>query len=244
MVGAVNFWLDKHGVAKQVKEPVAYAVKLSGIKLPQQDRANPAYWKGKDKAIDWMMNNGVAQVTHTNSGLDINYNRQVTRSQWKWLDSYAKKHSLLVKDDHGNVMADYSKSEAVRESARVVVNALFESEVIGVDLDGTLAKHYDGDFDPEKIGDPVPEMVKKVKDAIDSGKTIKIFSARATDKKNISPIKKWLKDNDLPDFEVTNEKDPSMTEIWDDRARRVIPDTGEFSEDVEDLTERLLGVSS
>lgn len=111
-----------------------------------------------------------------------------------------------------------------------IVNTLLEDyeEYIGVDLDGTLAKHLDGDFDKDKIGDPIPAMVEKIEKAIASGKKVKIFTARAAEKENIPPIKAWLEKHDLLDLEVTNEKDPGMTEIWDDRARQVKKDKGVF----------------
>jgi hypothetical protein len=50
---------------------------------------------------------------------------------------------------------------------------------IGVDLDGTLA-YYDpeADFDPEKVGPPVPKMVARVKRWLAEGKTVKILTAR------------------------------------------------------------------
>lgn len=112
--------------------------------------------------------------------------------------------------------------------AQQIVHRLLESEWIGVDLDGTLAKAVPGEFDKNEIGEPVPAMMKKIKQAIGSGKTIKIFTARAVDKENIPPIKAWLKKHGLPALEVTNEKDPQMTELWDDRAREVTKNKGTF----------------
>jgi len=98
---------------------------------------------------------------------------------------------------------------------------------IGVDLDGTLAKTVKGTFDPEKIGPPVAKMAERIRRWRKAGKTVKIFTARASEKKNLAPIKAWLKKHGLGDLEVTNEKDPGMTELWDDRAVEVIKDTGE-----------------
>lgn len=111
---------------------------------------------------------------------------------------------------------------------------------IGVDLDGTLALHLDGKFDKDTIGDPVPAMVTKIKGALKKGRTVKIFTARAADKENVPPIKQWLKDNDLPDLEVTNEKDPGMTELWDDRARKVKKNAGTFESRADDEIYRIL----
>ena len=70
-------------------------------------------------------------------------------------------------------------------------------------------------------------MMARVKKWIDQGKTVVIFTARAYfGKPSIDPVKKWLKDNGLPDLEVTNIKSPDIIEIWDDRAIHVIKNTG------------------
>jgi hypothetical protein len=52
---------------------------------------------------------------------------------------------------------------------------------IGVDLDGTLAKHYwpdDGPYHPLRIGDPIHRMVERVKLWIAEDKEVRIFTAR------------------------------------------------------------------
>jgi hypothetical protein len=72
-------------------------------------------------------------------------------------------------------------------------------------------------------------MLKKLKGLLRNGKKIKIFTARATDKKAVKEIQAWLKENKLPRFEVTNIKGTDVIEIWDDRARQVDPNTGEFT---------------
>ena len=94
---------------------------------------------------------------------------------------------------------------------------------IGVDLDGTLA-HYDGDA--SKIGEPVPAMLARVKRWLSQGKKVKIFTARAATPELIPAIKSWLEKHGLGHLEITNEKDPAMIELWDDRAVRVERNTG------------------
>lgn len=96
---------------------------------------------------------------------------------------------------------------------------------IGVDLDGTLAKH-DLWISKHHIGKPVPQMMSRVKRWIGQGIRVKIVTARASDPEGIPPVKAWLKKQGLPDLEVTNQKDFSMIELWDDRAIQVIPNTG------------------
>lgn len=98
---------------------------------------------------------------------------------------------------------------------------------IGCDLDGTLAHYVSGNFCKNIIGDPIPKMLERVKKWIEEGKTVKIVTARATDPKSIPIIEKWLTKYGLEGLEVTNQKDVSMTELWDDCAIQVIPNTGE-----------------
>jgi hypothetical protein len=50
---------------------------------------------------------------------------------------------------------------------------------IGIDLDGTLAKWGEGyNVDVERIGDPVPSMVGRVKRLLEDGEDVRIFTAR------------------------------------------------------------------
>ena len=109
---------------------------------------------------------------------------------------------------------------------------------VGVDLDGTLA-HYDGWHGIEHIGKPIPKMVANVKKAIEKGEVVKIFTARMDTEGADVPIRKWLKAVGLPDdLEITNVKDRHMAELWDDRARQVIPNTGKFLD--EHITDAVL----
>jgi hypothetical protein len=48
---------------------------------------------------------------------------------------------------------------------------------IGVDLDGTLA-HYDGWVNTFHIGDPVPLMAARVRQWLENGEDVRIFTAR------------------------------------------------------------------
>lgn len=96
---------------------------------------------------------------------------------------------------------------------------------IGVDLDGTLA-HYDVWEGPEHIGDPIPLMLDRVKEWIELGVCIKIFTARACIPDYIPPVREWLKKYGLGDLEVTNCKDFGMITLWDDRCVQVITNTG------------------
>ncbi len=96
---------------------------------------------------------------------------------------------------------------------------------VGIDLDGTLAR-YDGWKDDNHIGEPVPLMMAFVKHLIEEGRAVKIFTARASDPEKIKPVELWLEEHGLGGLEVTNAKDHNMTMLYDDRAAKVIANTG------------------
>lgn len=96
---------------------------------------------------------------------------------------------------------------------------------IGIDLDGTLA-HYDGWQGIEHIGEPILRMMTILRQHMDKGDTIKIFTARAHGVEAIPHIRKWLIKHDLAGLEITNAKDFGMKLLYDDRCRQVIPNTG------------------
>ena len=96
-------------------------------------------------------------------------------------------------------------------------------------LDGTLA-FYDEWRGIEHIGEPIKPMIEFVKDLVSQKKNIKIFTARASNLQSIPYIHKWLKENNLPEFEVTNKKDFGMIMLYDDRCVQVIMNSGKIIE--------------
>lgn len=97
---------------------------------------------------------------------------------------------------------------------------------IGVDLDGTLA-HYDEWRGVEHIGEPIALMVTRVKQWLNEGKEVRIFTARIAMNDLAMPfILDWCINHLGVKLPVTFEKDYAMTELWDDRAVQVIPNTG------------------
>ena len=99
------------------------------------------------------------------------------------------------------------------------------SSWIGVGLDGTLA-HDDGEIDLARIGQPVADMVARVRDWTARGHTVKVFTPRAAEDAGKALVEQWLRDHDLPEIEVTCEKDLHMIELWDSRSIQVIPNSG------------------
>src|SRR5574343_84484 len=100
---------------------------------------------------------------------------------------------------------------------------------VGVDLDGTLAYHEPGYMRAGIIGKPLPEMAGRVREQLRQGTCIKIFTSRAVYPEQIKLIQIWLEKHGFPPLEITNAKDPDCLEIWDDSARRVIKNTGQFA---------------
>lgn len=107
-----------------------------------------------------------------------------------------------------------------------------------VDFDGTLA-FYEKWEGPEVLGEPIIPMVERVKEWLDSGDEVVIFTARVYydnngkfNKEDAEISEKAIKAMCLELFgqelEVTCEKDPDIEEIWDDRAVRVQKNTGEI----------------
>jgi hypothetical protein len=95
----------------------------------------------------------------------------------------------------------------------------------GVDLDGTLA-HYSRTATYDTVGEPVPAMLALVKKMINNGIRVKIFTARVEDPDQVPIIRNWLRDNGLPDLEITNIKDYGMQRLYDDRCIQVERNTG------------------
>lgn len=120
-----------------------------------------------------------------------------------------------------------------KETMNLTMSEATESESwIGVDLDGTLA-HYDTWRGIEHIGEPLMEMVDRVKGWISRGKTVKIFTARVCkgrDGYTIDDIKiliqNWCEQHIGYRLDVTNAKDFNMIELWDDRCVAMITNTG------------------
>lgn len=104
-----------------------------------------------------------------------------------------------------------------------------ESNWIGVDLDGTLAK-YDGFKGIGHIGEPVIPMLERVRRWIESGQDVRIFTARVADPEEraeaTNVIQDWTEKYLGVRLPVTNVKDHHMVELWDDRAVGVEQNTG------------------
>ena len=114
---------------------------------------------------------------------------------------------------------------------------------IGVDLDGTLAE-YHGWVNEEHIGEPVPAMAERVRQWLAEGVDVRIFTARVDGGtvalsmgnpagENFREVERirgiiqdWTEKHFGVRLPVTNQKDYGMVQLWDDRAVRVVENTG------------------
>lgn len=106
---------------------------------------------------------------------------------------------------------------------------------IGVDLDRTLAR-YEKWVGPDHIGDPIPEMVERIKGWLAEGIEVRIFTARVSHDGSSTSIYEAMKaEIAITEYcakhigqplMVTNQKDYATIQIWDDIAVRVVPNTG------------------
>lgn len=97
---------------------------------------------------------------------------------------------------------------------------------VGVDFDGTLAR-YDGWKSATHLGDPIPEMVERVRRWLAAGRQVKVFTARAHENPETIPlITAWCERHIGQPLPVTASKDKLMCELWDDRAVAVERNTG------------------
>ncbi len=92
-------------------------------------------------------------------------------------------------------------------------------------------------WDGGNIGAPIPRMVERVKGWLAEGQDVRIFTARISPVGRPAPcdqdivgqlllIYNWCLANLGKVLPVTYQKDFSMIELWDDRAYRVVPNTG------------------
>jgi hypothetical protein len=106
---------------------------------------------------------------------------------------------------------------------------------IGVDLDGTLAKH-DGVEGPLEIGEPIGPMVDRVRQWLAEGKDVRIFTARKSidvDGSITNAIEEWCEAHFGRRLPVTCTKSHDIAEIWDDKAVQIIPNTGQRADGAE-----------
>lgn len=106
---------------------------------------------------------------------------------------------------------------------------------IGIDFDGTLVED-NGWEGADKCGKPIKPMVDRVKKWLLEGKDIQIVTARVSAPVEELAIAKgfvegWCKKMFGVVLPVRHDKDIYMLELWDDRCKQVIKNTGKLVEE-------------
>lgn len=113
---------------------------------------------------------------------------------------------------------------------------------IAVDFDGTLAT-YDGWKGTEHLGDPVSDMIAKVKAELAAGSEVFIFTARVHPSDDSFQealdathsyllIAQWCVKHIGQLLPITHEKSRRWQEMWDDKGKQVLLNTGVFLEEM------------
>jgi len=113
---------------------------------------------------------------------------------------------------------------------------------IAVDFDGTLAT-YNGFKGVEVLGEPIPAMIVKVKQALAEGADVTIFTARVNPgdgggqdaldaTRSYLLIAAWCQKHLGQILAISHEKSRRFKEMWDDRAKQVLKNTGVFLEEL------------
>lgn len=104
---------------------------------------------------------------------------------------------------------------------------------VGFDLDGTLAE-YDRWEGVRHIGKPIPKMIARVKELLDGGASVKVFTARVccsqdglSEAQIAEIIESWCLEHIGVALPITNQKDFACIAIYDDRSISIEKNTGE-----------------
>lgn len=125
-----------------------------------------------------------------------------------------------------------SISDTVIDRAYVgLVNQPKPRHWIGVDLDRTLAHRPVPSHGVSTIGEPIPPMLERVRQWLERGYDVRIFTARVASAYDDAEIQRalvrdWCVTHLGRALPVTAEKDGYMDELWDDLAVAVERNTG------------------
>lgn len=94
---------------------------------------------------------------------------------------------------------------------------------IACDFDKTIAFHVDGQ---EKLGNPIPKMLRRIKAHLAAGDNVEIFSARADNPRTVRELGDWTEKHLGVRLPAGNVKKPYYYRFYDDKAVEVEPNTG------------------
>lgn len=101
----------------------------------------------------------------------------------------------------------------------LIIGKKKEKKTIALDFDGVLHDYTKGWTGIIPEGKPIPGSLDFVKKILSMNYNIIVFSARLSEKNSYKEMKKWLKEYDFPDLELSNEK-PNAEIYIDDRGYR------------------------
>ena len=139
----------------------------------------------------------------------------------------ACKDKMIPHPDPDNAPPPYFDNAAPRDTHGTTGEGWY-----GFDLDGTLAR-YDGWKGIDHIGEPIPAMVSLIKRLYAEGKVVKIMTARVAPRNDTIDghdaryyVSNWCAKHlgFIPD--IVFQKDARMLELYDDRVKQVVPNTG------------------
>ena len=157
-----------------------------------------------------------------NVWLDIEdelHGRRIPRPKNPKTNPPAGKKKMLKEGDVDSMFGQEQPWMDGKDHVKCQAVKIASAKTIGVDLDGTLAHHDSSKpFDPEHVGEPIDKMLEQVRQWIKEGKKVIIFTARASNPKNIPAVEAWLKKHGLEGLKVTHEKTPDISIFVDDKA--------------------------
>lgn len=154
------------------------------------------------------------------AGQELNELRKHHKQETEFLINKCRKLALeLLKQSKNELTLDYVKS-LIRD----------ENDYIGIDFDATLAHRKSGDSN-RVLGEPIPQMLERVKSYVNNNIRVKIFTARAahTGKALVSQLyllRNWMHKYGLPELEISNVKCDKLRLLIDDKACRCEKNTG------------------
>jgi Recombination endonuclease VII len=153
----------------------------------------------------------------------------------------SKQHRGIIHSGCNRGLGCFKEDPKILRAAAKYMEQWNENQpYVAVDFDGTLAvsrtKVWDG-----PLGKPIPQMVSRVKKCLENGIQVRIFTARVSplnkdgssqSKEGLEKLRNrigvWCEKYIGKRLDIVNEKTHNVIEIWDDRARQVIRDTGQI----------------
>jgi hypothetical protein len=110
MIGATNWWLDKHGRAQMVFGGHAeLAQKITGVRFIQYGADDKRGWTLQGQAYEQMYRAGWVRISYKapEHRIQIEFRGSISPKAMEWLQDAAFERQAVVVDDHGRIYADF-----------------------------------------------------------------------------------------------------------------------------------------